>query len=98
MKTSMYAALFAVIATAIAATAAGATPSNDMLTTSGPPRALRVTKTSQPLAQKSEATNVPKLKADNTQPTVSSMTSPAVTVPVVSGPPMWWRSGNTPQK
>ena len=85
MKTSMYAALFAVIATAIAATAAGATPSNDMLTTSGPPRALRVTKPSQPITQKSVTIDVPKLKADNIQPTASSATSPAVMAPVVSG-------------
>lgn len=98
MKNLIYAALFAVVAASMAGFPANATPSNDLLTTSGPPRALRITKTSQPTMPKSETIAVRKLKADSTQPTASSTSSPAVTVPVVSGPPMWWRTGDASQK
>lgn len=44
MKTLMYTALFAVVATSITVISASATPSNDMLTTSDPPPAFRIPK------------------------------------------------------
>ena len=97
MKTSMYAALFAIVATSVSVLPASATPSSDMLTTSGPPSAFRMTKTSQP-TQNGETTYSPKLKLDNTQTVTSTGSSPAVTVPIVSGPPMWWRTNSSSQK
>lgn len=98
MKNSIYAALFVAVATAISAIPASATPSNDMLTTSGPPPAFRATKASQSTTQISGTTYVPKLKIDNTQARTSVTATPAATVPIVSGPPMWWRTNNSSQK
>ena len=61
MKTSMYMAVLAIVATSITTVPASATPPNDMLTTSGPPPAWRTTRS----PQSNQETSVPKIKAND---------------------------------
>jgi hypothetical protein len=63
MKTSMYAALFSIVATSIAAIPASAAPPNDMLTTSGPPPAWRTPRS----PRSNQETSVPKIKVDDAE-------------------------------